>query len=122
MEIIHSSIAFIRYFSVISPFTHADHFQSTGTVDVYFSPDGGTTNAIISVLNNAKSEILVQAYSFTSAPIAKAIIDARKRGIRIEVVLEKSQKTENIHQQISWHMQIFPFSSTRNTRSPITRS
>src|SRR5208283_3803153 len=42
----------------------------------------------------AKRTVLVQAYSFTSAPIAKALVDAHKRGVDVEVVLDKSQKTE----------------------------
>jgi phosphatidylserine/phosphatidylglycerophosphate/cardiolipin synthase-like enzyme len=37
---------------------------------------------------------MVQAYSFTSAPIAKALVNARKRGVHIEAVLDKSQRTE----------------------------
>ena len=37
--------------------------------------------------------MLVQAYSFTSTPIAKALLDARKRGVKITVILDKSQKT-----------------------------
>jgi len=36
----------------------------------------------------------VQAYSFTSADIAKAIADAYERGVKVTVVLDKSQKTE----------------------------
>jgi phosphatidylserine/phosphatidylglycerophosphate/cardiolipin synthase-like enzyme len=59
----------------------AEQFKSTGTIDVYFSPNGGCTEAIVKELNNAKTEILVQAYSFTSKPIAKALVDAKKRNI-----------------------------------------
>jgi phosphatidylserine/phosphatidylglycerophosphate/cardiolipin synthase-like enzyme len=73
---------------------HADHFKSTGTVDVYFSPNGGATNAVVTDLNNARTKILVQAYSFTSAPIAMALVDASKRGVHIEVVLDRSQKSQ----------------------------
>jgi phosphatidylserine/phosphatidylglycerophosphate/cardiolipin synthase-like enzyme len=36
----------------------------------------------------------VQAYSFTSAPIAKALLDAHKRGVQVQVILDKSQRTE----------------------------
>jgi len=43
---------------------------------------------------HAKSEILVQAYSFTSAPIAKALVDAHKRGVKVEAILDKSQRSE----------------------------
>jgi phosphatidylserine/phosphatidylglycerophosphate/cardiolipin synthase-like enzyme len=59
---------------------------------VYFSPHGGCTDAIVGELNKAKSEVLVQAYSFTSQPIAKALVDAHKQGVRTEIILDKSQK------------------------------
>ncbi len=61
---------------------------------VYFSPNGGCTKAIIQELNQAKTSVLVQAYSFTSAPIAEALLDAHKRGVKVEVILDKSQRTE----------------------------
>lgn len=73
---------------------YTEQFKATGTVDVYFSPRGGATDAIVSEIASARSEILVQAYSFTSVPVAKALLDARKRGARIEVVLDKSQRRE----------------------------
>ena len=61
---------------------------------VCFSPNGGCTDAIIKEIDKAKSEILVQAYSFTSAPIAKALLNAHRRGAKVEVILDKSQRTE----------------------------
>jgi phosphatidylserine/phosphatidylglycerophosphate/cardiolipin synthase-like enzyme len=72
----------------------AEKLKSTGTIDAYFSPDGGAAEAIVREINSAKSEILVQAYSFTSKPIAKALVNAKKRGIKIEAVLDKSQRKE----------------------------
>jgi len=45
-------------------------------------------------VNAAKTQILVQAYSFTSAPIAKALVDAHKRGVQVLAVLDKSNETE----------------------------
>ena len=62
--------------------------------EIYFSPDGGCTEAIVNKIRHAKSEIYVQAYSFTSVPIAKALVDAHKRGIKVEVILDRSQKKE----------------------------
>lgn len=72
----------------------AEQFKSTGTVDVYFSPNGGATTAVVRELDSAMSEVLVQAYSFTSKPIAKALVDAKKRGVKVVVVLDKSQRRE----------------------------
>ena len=63
-------------------------------IQVYFSPQGGCTEAVVSNLDKATNTVLVQAYSFTSAPIAKALVDAKKRGVKVQVILDKSQRTE----------------------------
>jgi phosphatidylserine/phosphatidylglycerophosphate/cardiolipin synthase-like enzyme len=63
-------------------------------IQVYFSPKGGCTEAVINNLGRATNSVLVQAYSFTSAPIAKALVDAEKRGVKVRVILDKSQRTE----------------------------
>jgi phosphatidylserine/phosphatidylglycerophosphate/cardiolipin synthase-like enzyme len=63
-------------------------------IEVHFSPKGGCTEAVIKELNAANETVLVQAYSFTSVPIAKALLAAHKRGVKVEVILDKSQKTE----------------------------
>ncbi|HEY4760637.1 MAG TPA: phospholipase D family protein [Thermoguttaceae bacterium] len=63
-------------------------------IEVYFSPHGGCTDAIVREIEVAGSSIFVQAYSFTSAPIAKALVDAYKRGVHVEVILDDSNKTQ----------------------------
>ena len=63
-------------------------------IQVYFSPQGGCTEAVVANLDKATNTVLVQAYSFTSAPIAKALVDAKKRGVKVQVILDKSQRTE----------------------------
>ena len=62
--------------------------------EVYFSPNGGCTDAIVRGLDKAQSSVLVQAYSFTSYRIAKALLDAHKRGIKVEIILDKSQRRD----------------------------
>ena len=49
---------------------------------MFFSPPGG------------ESRNFVQAYSFTSAPIAKALVEAHKRGVRVQIILDRSQRKE----------------------------
>jgi phosphatidylserine/phosphatidylglycerophosphate/cardiolipin synthase-like enzyme len=63
-------------------------------VQVYFSPHGGATDAVVQALAHATNSVLVQAYSFTSAPIAQALVEASRRGLRVEIILDKSQRTE----------------------------
>jgi phosphatidylserine/phosphatidylglycerophosphate/cardiolipin synthase-like enzyme len=48
----------------------------------------------VKAIGEAKTSILVQAYSFTSAPIAKALLDAHRRGVQVQVILDKSQRSE----------------------------
>ncbi len=70
--------------------THAQ----TNSVRVYFSPKGGCTEAVVRELEKARRSVYVQAYSFTSAPIAKALVEAKRRGVLVIVLLDKSQRTE----------------------------
>jgi phosphatidylserine/phosphatidylglycerophosphate/cardiolipin synthase-like enzyme len=63
-------------------------------VEVFFSPRGGATEAVVEALGRATNNVLVQAYSFTSAPIAQALVAAHRRGLEIRVILDRSQRTE----------------------------
>jgi phosphatidylserine/phosphatidylglycerophosphate/cardiolipin synthase-like enzyme len=61
---------------------------------VCFTPGGNCTDRIVQAITGAKTSMLVQAYSFTSAPIAKVLLDAHKRGVRVRVILDKRQRNE----------------------------
>jgi phosphatidylserine/phosphatidylglycerophosphate/cardiolipin synthase-like enzyme len=84
---------FIFTFCIFSPLP-ASPQEKPPAWEIYFSPHGGCTEAVIRELDKAKTTILVQAYSFTSVPIAEALLNAHKRGVTIEVILDKSQKTQ----------------------------
>ena len=71
---------------------------SVPTWQVCFSPLGGCTELVVQTLAQAKQTVLVQAYSFTSAPIAKALVEAKKRGVTVEAILDKSQRTERYYE------------------------
>jgi len=63
-------------------------------LEVYFSPGGGCTQAIVSEIDSAQQSVRVQAYSFTSAPIAAALRQAHRRGVKVEVILDHSQASD----------------------------
>ncbi|MBI1909869.1 MAG: phospholipase D family protein [Deltaproteobacteria bacterium] len=82
---------------VLLPFyfgcTHNATFEKRGCFPtVCFTPGGDCTSIIVGEIEKAKKRILVQAYSFTSVPIADALVDAFHRGVKVEVILDKSQK------------------------------
>jgi phosphatidylserine/phosphatidylglycerophosphate/cardiolipin synthase-like enzyme len=67
---------------------------SPNEIEVFFSPKGGCTKTIEKALGQAENAVLIQTYSFTSAPVAKAVVDAHKRSVKVQVILDKSQRTE----------------------------
>ena len=58
-----------------------------------FSPQQGATALVVQTIGEATKSIRVAAYSFTSQPIADALVAANDDGIDVEVVLDKSQRT-----------------------------
>ncbi len=63
-------------------------------MDVIFSPGGGCQQRISDEIAKARDSLRVQAYYFTSKPIADAIVAAAKRGVDVCVVLDQSQEKQ----------------------------
>jgi len=68
------------------------------TYKVSFSPQGGCTQLIQDHIGSATKSIHMQAYGFTSKPIADALIAAQARGIDVELILDKSNLTDRYSQ------------------------
>jgi phosphatidylserine/phosphatidylglycerophosphate/cardiolipin synthase-like enzyme len=62
--------------------------------EVYFSPKGNITQAVVNEIDAAQKSIHVMVYTFTSAPIAKALVNAHRRHINVTIILDKSQRTQ----------------------------
>ena len=67
---------------------------AVNAIDVLFSPKGGCTDRIVRELGGTKRSVRVQAYSFTSSAIAKALVAAHRRGVTVDVILDASQASE----------------------------
>jgi phosphatidylserine/phosphatidylglycerophosphate/cardiolipin synthase-like enzyme len=66
--------------------------EQVAAVEIYFSPKGGGEHAMLDELKRAQSSVLVLAYSFTSTPVAKALGEAKDRGVDVQVILDKSHR------------------------------
>lgn len=64
---------------------------SNPQLQVCFSPEGNCEKLVITAIQSAKKQILVQAYAFTSDLIAKALIEAHRRGINVRLLYDQSQ-------------------------------
>ncbi len=63
-------------------------------IEVYFSPNGGCADRIIELIDSAKNFIDVAMFSFTSRELAKSLVRAHDRGVKVRVLLDKHQATE----------------------------
>ena len=61
---------------------------------VYFSPNGGCQEAVITEISKARKTIDIAMYSFSSREIAQALVEAKKRGVKIKIVLDNAQIKE----------------------------
>jgi phosphatidylserine/phosphatidylglycerophosphate/cardiolipin synthase-like enzyme len=89
-------LAFILFnsFTITSAFAEASYFDIRTSYSVCFTPGDNCTKYVVNNLNHAQQSILVQAYNFTSAPIAKALVSAKERGVDVKVILDKSQTSK----------------------------
>ncbi len=64
------------------------------SVAAYFSPKGGCTDAIVRELKRARKEVFVLAHSFRSEPLARALLDAKMRGARVELLFDRHNRDD----------------------------
>ena len=57
-------------------------------IAAFFSPQTNCTQLIIEQIRQARSRVLVQAYSFKSEPILDALADAVRRGVVVRVIID----------------------------------
>lgn len=63
------------------------------TVEIGFAP-GDAESRVVAVIGEARQSIRVAAYSFTSKPITEALIRAKRRGVDVRAVLDKTRQAE----------------------------
>jgi len=66
--------------------------KTSADLEVVFSP--GCTEKIVYEINQAKVSINVLAYSYTSNPIGAALLNAKKRGVSVKVIVDSGRVFE----------------------------
>lgn len=98
------SIVFMLLFSAL-PLAGASAndgkpMPATGSVQVLFTPGQNATGTLVEALRQARHSILVQSYSFTSNEIAFALIEAKRRGVDVQVVSDAEQTRKLEHNRV----------------------
>jgi len=76
-------------------------FEPGATWDCGYSPEGGANPRVIRAINEVRpragndATILVAAYAFTSLPIARALIAAHQRGVKVAVVADATENEKS---------------------------
>jgi phosphatidylserine/phosphatidylglycerophosphate/cardiolipin synthase-like enzyme len=65
---------------------HPATVQHSGTIEYAFSPHEGAEKLVLKVIDSARHEIRMMTYSLTSAPVVRALIEARHRGVDVAIV------------------------------------
>jgi phosphatidylserine/phosphatidylglycerophosphate/cardiolipin synthase-like enzyme len=64
-------------------------------VQACFSPQGKCSTHIVREIENAKRELLVAVYAFTSDDLAGALVQAKKRGLMVQVIIDREFDSRN---------------------------
>ena len=64
-------------------------------VQACFSPQGRCSAHILREIEQAKQELLVAVYAFTSDDLASAVVQAKKRGVLVQVIIDREFDAAN---------------------------
>jgi len=76
--------------------------SARGTAQVAFTPGDDAASLVLEALRKAKRQVLVQAYSLTHKDIAQALVEARRRGLDVQVIADPDQHQRGATSLVAW--------------------
>jgi phospholipase D len=67
---------------------------SSSEISLCFTPPAGCAKVISNLISEARESVYVQAYGITSNEIVDQLIDAHARGVKVRVLLDKSNLSD----------------------------
>lgn len=64
---------------------------ASGSIQLAFSPEDDTGALIVRAIQGAKKQVLVQTFSFTHRKIAQALVEAKRRGVDVQLIADREQ-------------------------------
>ena len=84
----------IRHLVLMMGFCLAGAVAQAAEIRTCFTPGQDCTGMIVDQVDHATARVLVQAYGLTSEPIMQALAQAKRRGVDVRVLLDKSNEQE----------------------------
>ncbi len=91
--LISGFLAGVAFEEFIGIGTWHSYSPPTEKVNICFTPPSGCGALIIQQISRAKKTIYVQAFNFYSEPIARELIKAKRRGVDVRVILDKTNNS-----------------------------
>ena len=88
---------------------------------VYFSPDDQVHKVLEYLINSEKERIRVAVFNFTDGGIAKALHRAKRRGVRVEVIVDRLCTTDRFNKTqelIRSGLDVFVYNQRKNHMFP----
>ncbi len=89
------ALLILLLFSFVHLSEGAEREAPEGDVQACFS-GGNCLDLLAREIGKARSRIRVQAFAFTSSVVADALLQAHQRGVKVEVILDKSERQEGL--------------------------
>lgn len=87
VRLLRHGLVFGLLFSLM-PGVQAQSLQQAPQIQVGFSPEGSAEQLVLQVIDSARSQLRVMGYSFSSPKVVKALIQAKRRGVDVLVVVD----------------------------------
>ena len=81
----------IRYIALAALLCAPALSHAEANIQVGFSPEGSARKLVLETIASAKLSIQMLAYSFEAPDIMQALVDAKKRGVDVRVVIDKKR-------------------------------
>lgn len=65
--------------------------QAEPNVQVGFSPEGSARQLVLETIGGAQHSIQMLAYAFQAPDITQALVDAKKRGVQVRIVVDRKR-------------------------------
>ncbi len=65
--------------------------QKTFSEQAFFCPEDNCASKLVQQINSSQKSVHAAVYSFTSAKIANALIEAKKRGVEVRIITDAVQ-------------------------------
>ena len=69
----------------------APAIPAQGSVQVAFTPWDNAEGMVVDAIRQARTQVLVQAFSFTSRALANALVAAKRRGVEVQILADREQ-------------------------------